>query len=687
LAHAAGVTAWVYADGTAANNAVYTKSGASGSGSWAKTITCLTDAQRPIYLLEQHGSRSTTVTYQALFKSADGGISYSFVRDFAIGTYASGGDGLYFVLVAPNGDIMIHGKKGLWLSTDGGVNFSSEYTREVSAAHFYGGSSTTPSGARLGDATATTNGGVWTTANVRTTAFAMPTGAGGATNAGLPASFNVWDMECAPSNQSRLLVCSDTNDAYLSTDGGKNFSKVTSASGTGEAAVGGGFRFTFAGKPAGGHSGFLFCPTNEQRVVGFTSQTVSQSIDGGASFQGDRAAYFDGLHSRGTGTGPLTGATPWKELLTVSQDSLAATWMDGLNWMQRCGLSTGDDSFKAALEAAGAGNKPYVSGAAGLILPNNRVVCCAHRNQGGQSCVMVILYERNATTGEYPNYLIKNLSTKATRGIHSAWSLADPDGYGFIGRWGIGDVGAAVGSISFDDHSGHEFFGQRMDGSTQVSYWGSWASGAENGTGIYISDHPEGLNGQGTAWFTAPSHYCRNICINPHASEHVYYVRNSEQSKIRQIKRSGGSLVDSALLDGSGNPVDLRPLIVADFNARFPGGAPTIPETSFTDICQIMADPNMPGLMYAVVGIQGIPNVWMRDPATANWINVSDNLPRSLWFGSIHAPTGDLIVDGSLGRHVLPPPTGYPAIPYKGALSAQQATFFGKAAVPNPPVF
>ncbi|WP_377299663.1 hypothetical protein [Rhizobium sp. SGZ-381] len=38
LAHAADVTAWVYADSTTAYNGIYRKSGASGSGSWSKIL-------------------------------------------------------------------------------------------------------------------------------------------------------------------------------------------------------------------------------------------------------------------------------------------------------------------------------------------------------------------------------------------------------------------------------------------------------------------------------------------------------------------------------------------------------------------------------------------------------------------------------------------------------------------------
>jgi hypothetical protein len=36
---------------------------------------------------------------------------------------------------------------------------------------------------------------------------------------------------------------------------------------------------------------------------------------------------------------------------------------------------------------------------------------------------------------------------------------------------------------------------------------------------------------------------------------------------------------------------------------------------------------------------------------------------------------------------VVPPPTGYPSVTYKGALSAQLKAFYDKPAVPNPPLF
>ena len=75
----------------------------------------------------------------------------------------------------------------------------------------------------------------------------------------------------------------------------------------------------------------------------------------------------------------------------------------------------GRSAFRAALEAAGAGDKNYVSGAAGILLPNNRAICCAHRNQGAQSNVMVVLHERQADRS-YPNLTVRNLSTARRRG-------------------------------------------------------------------------------------------------------------------------------------------------------------------------------------------------------------------------------------------------------------------------------
>ena len=48
----------------------------------------------------------------------------------------------------------------------------------------------------------------------------------------------------------------------------------------------------------------------------------------------------------------------------------------------------------------------------------------------------------------------------------------------------------------------------------------------------------------------------------------------------------------------------------------------------------------MSGLFYAIVGIHGVPNVWMTVDNGLTWTNAAESLPRTLWFGSVHPLTG-----------------------------------------------
>ena len=218
LAYAAGTKAAVYADGTASNRAVYTKTGASGSGSWSKTIELLTDAQRPIYVVEQHGGGVREHLLPGAVQE------HRWRRELHLRARAARSPpspaATRASIASPSrrtATSCSSGKKGALLSTDERRQLHLKYAREVSDAHFFGGSSTTVSGARVGDASANSNGGVYATTNVRSTAFAKPVSAGGTANAGLPANFNVWELACAPTNTNRLLVNTDADTAYRST--------------------------------------------------------------------------------------------------------------------------------------------------------------------------------------------------------------------------------------------------------------------------------------------------------------------------------------------------------------------------------------------------------------------------------------------------------------------------------------
>jgi hypothetical protein len=653
----------------------------------------LTHAQRPIWVIEQQladtGDAIAAIYVWKIVLSGIGAVaSANMVRELPLATYASGDDGIYHVQVAPNGDVMLVGRTGVFLTTDGFATapakiYPASGNRECSTGYFYGGSASSASGARIGVYTADVNGGVWQSPDVRTAAFAKPTGAGGGANAGLPASYRVWHMGMSPSNPNLLAVCTDGVAPYRSTDGGKNFTKLPEPKRPGDEQ----YRYNIRGKSGGPHAGFHWCPSDEKVVLILTAQTMERSTDGLGTIDPKGCVFFDGMHDKGWGF----GQSDWKQMLRVVQDSWVNTGLEGPDWSQANGIgSTGADAFKTVIETAGGGDMPYVSGACGLITPKNRVIAACNRNAGGQSNVIVILSGRDATTGEYSSYLISQSGVK-TRGTHSRWSPKG-GGVGFIGRWAVSNVDAAsAADVVFTDHSGHEFIDCALDGSTLVSFWGDFAPGNDNGTAFYRSEHDLGGN-QGAAWYTLPSsgYASRAVCVDHHhpTRERLLYVRNSNKDEIREVKKVNGGFVDTVL-------VNLRTMpggVVDTLEATLGAGA-YVPSSAiggvvlYSGIFQLIADPHQPGLFYAIYGRHGMPNWWMTDDDGATWVNISGNLPRTIWFGTVHPYTGDVLAFSSMGGHCLPPPQDYPAIANRAEFSGRLEAFYGKATVPDPPVF
>ena len=652
----------------------------------------LTHAQRPIWVIEQQlGDSGDIIAAIYVWKIVLSGVgavaSASMVRELPLATYASGDDGIYHVQVAPNGDVMLIGRTGVFLTTDGFATalqkiYPASGKRECSTGYFHGGSASSASGATIGVYTADAHGGVWRSPDVRMTAFAKPTGPGGAGNAGLPANYRVWHMGMSPSNPNLLAVCTDGAAPYRSTDGGKSFSKISEPRRSGDEQ----YRYNIRGKSGGPHAGFHWCPSDEDIVLILTAQTMERSIDGLNTIDPKGCVFFDGMHDKGWGF----GQSDWKQTLRVVQDSWVNTGLDGPNWSHANGIgSTGNDAFKTAIAQAGGGDKPYASGACGLITPNNRVIATCNRNSGGQSNVMVILSGRDAKTGKYGSYLIRQSGVK-TRGTNSKWSPKG-GGVGFVGRWAVSNADAAsAADVVFTDHSGHEFIDCALGGQALVSFWGDFAPGKENGGAFYRSTHDLGSNNQGSAWYTLPgsSYDCRAVCVDPHhpTLERLLYVRNSNRDEIREVKQVNGGFVDKVLVNLRTMPGGVKDTLEAVL-----GSGAYIPSSGsvqyYSGVVQLIADPHKPGLFYAIYGRHGTPNWWMTSNDGATWANISGNLPRTIWFGVVHPYTGDVLALSSMGQHCLPPPKGYPAIANRAAFSGQLKAFYGKTSVPDPPVF
>lgn len=648
--------------------------------------TWLSQADRPIYAVEQI-LEGGAISYIYLYKSTDNGVTFDYVRSLPPSAFASGRHGIFFLKVAPNGDLAFIGATGVHLSQDEGVSYSkifpSSGNLECSSGHFFGGSYNSVSGIRIGvfstDKT-TSQWGVQVATNCRSGSFSRPNG-----NNGLRlvnGQYNVWDMDVAPYDENRLAVCTHNKYAFLSVDGAKNWIEIDVSPTAGDAAN----RHDIKGNVAKGHGGFIFLPEDDDGrkiVVGFGTQAMVRSVDGGRTFQGNETAYFDGVHDKANpGFGPNVGADPHKKILHIVQDSWVRTGINGAKHEEAGGIGTGTPGFKNELAAANAGSNPYVSGAAGLMLNNNWAVATATRNSGGAQNVIVICKDRG-NDGEYDDYQIRAVAR--TRANYSGFSPKTHD-TGFIGRWCLRglDNPQNFSDISLIDRT-NEFVGCHLDGGTLVSMWVNLSPGTKqnqkNFNKIFLSEHDLAQSGQSTPWYTLPgSNFCAALAVAvDYFNERIWYVRLNDRGAVREVVRENGSLVDRKL-------ADVGALALAVLNTEVPGGVGSIP-SSFSDIQALASDPNIPGLLYATVGVHGFPCLWISYDYGQTWENATGDLPRAQWVPTVHPITSDLYLGGSMGARIRKPPAVGPNWALKGALYADLKAFYDRPNVPNPPTF
>jgi len=647
----------------------------------------LSFAERPIIVIEQ-AREAARVTALYVWTSADNGKTWQMVRELPLHDYYTGSkSAIFHVLVAPNGDVLLLSQTGVFLTQDLFATapkkiYPASGNQIVNSGYFFGGSATTPSGARIG-IYQKDPGGVFVTSDVRAVAttapFVKPNG-----NAGLPADYRVWHLGGSPMNPDRLAVCTDGQPPYLSTDGGKTFTKIEEIPGAGDD----GGRYNVRGKIANGHAGFHFCPTDEMKCVIPTLQTMSRSIDGARTSDGRLVAFFDGMHSKGFGFDP----TDYRMIGRSNQDTGLNLSRDGMHWVRPTGTANGTpykavingekvSTFGEAIKAAGGGNMPFISGS-GMCFAhiNERVIGFFNKNTATYSNIPVIMEKPGA--GElYQTLLVKELP--ASRCTNSRPSPKDAT-VSFVGRWAISNLDApAIADIVFTDHDGHELIDCFRQGNTLVSYWGNFKVGGklESATGneIYRSEADLGDSNQTVAWHVTVGRYpARAICADPHEPERILYVSTKNLHTIREVRRVNGKSQDTEL-------VNLRTMRGGLEDTLRAEAGRDVPLPSEMPIQQLLSDPNQPGLFYAIIGRHGMPNWWMSIDGGTTWSNISGNAPRTAWTAALQPLTGELLGFSSIGEHVHRSPANYPALPNRDAYTIQLKTYFARADA-KPPI-
>lgn len=412
-----------------------------------------TNATRPVWIVENTlNTASNVVEGVYIWKLILGPnatvSSITMVRELTPTTNFTNGDqwGVWYVRVAPNGDVMLIHPKGVHLSTD---QFATAPTQIYSGApiadgHFVGGTSTTRSGAIIGRESGV--GGVYTTTNVSTTAFTKPTGAGGAANAGMPANYPVWQMGVSGNT---VAVVGKAVVPQKSTDLGRNWTDIDEPWRLPNSYN---WRYRIRGVS---HAGFYPCPNNNQYWAVPTSQTMEMSSDGLNTIDPTDTTFFDGMHDKGWGF----SRTDWKIINRNCQDTCLNTGLDGANWTQHNGIcSTGNDTFRSQMQTNnGVTGKGFVSANNSLHINNNRVICAMNNNTASYPNLPILL-ETRKTNGEYTTYeFLKTGNSNISRCFRSGWSPKESD-VGFLGRWCVSNVDAAdSANIVLTDVGGREF--------------------------------------------------------------------------------------------------------------------------------------------------------------------------------------------------------------------------------------
>jgi len=663
----------------------------------------LTVAQRPWYVVENRiGDAGTTnehaVQSVIIWKSTDNLATLTKEATLTpLANFASGNFGIYRISCCPNGDVVLHGRMGLWIAKGGdftGANFVKLLSGEISEHIIFGGTSSTASGCYASGYGTNAERGLWKTSNVNTTAFVK------ATMTALPANPLISSFDLWPGSTTKL-ICSVSGSGnayrhpYISTNSGASWAQQTAGTTAGESEA---FRSGFQANLSSGHTAFLVSRANPNNVCGWTSQTISFSGDGGANFTVNNAAFFDGSHSKGFSE----AYNDWTKISFIQQDRAlqyfndggggvlggGAGYVDRENAITNYGATAATDATIANLLL---GANSVTSGSGVIRISATRYVCFL--NDGGASIPVVYEFDTDGTSIlSCTPYSSSTVGSSATNHI-----FANPKALGtsvFAGRWLVSNLNAAgTHQLTFTSPGGtREILGYRMDLSTTPSTMYTYWAEEEDASAVYVSTSNVGASqsslfslGSSTTASTSFRHDC--MAVDPFTANRFIYALRSAPLVIRERKRNVADTAweDVALFD-LGAQIDSRLTAL---------GVGSFTRPSNLTLGFIRADYNMPGLFYAVTGGQGDQNrigghpcVWRTLDYGVTWTDITGDAPYTAFdHGWVSRNTGNLILGSSKGTWVWPVPTAYPAITDRNKIYTKVKTFLDKSNVADPPIF
>lgn len=559
-----------------------------------------TPETRTIYAM-QLATEKGNIGLVQLWRSVDGGASWlprGAPLDPAV--WAKEDNGVYGVVVAPEGELYAWGACGAWRSDDAGLSWTKLQglpDNEVLAFDAAGGGGEVWAGVR-GD-----EGGLYRSTD---------RGAGFTRNAALGA-YDLQHFAISPADRRRICTVGRGEKPFWSHDGGASWTEVISDEMLGQDDN---FSHRLSGDPC------QWVPHLVDPDLWFVQryQHMGISRDGGRTVNWT-GRFYDGTNTHDVGFHPAD----WTVFAQAQQDRSLVFTDTGSDWWWQDPVTKSNAYGKAITTAID--NDQHIAGGGTIIHASGRVICAMGHGIGPKVPVLL------ESDGSNPvGAILVRTDVRVGWGKRGLLDPNDPD-RGFLGTHRVTNLGAAaLGDVTFAD-TGYQLMGLTPTGGTALF-------GVTNDKSDRLIRRSTDGGASWTDWARTtksfrPKDNRAEIAVCPHHPARVYPV--TADGRLMRV-------------EGESDPVETQ-----IFNARdyLPAGHPKYA------VMGAVVDPFDERMIYVNLFMWGVPNVFRTRDFGITWEDVSGNVPSLDGELFIHPLTAEVIFGSSHGSYVLPPPAAH----------------------------